>query len=115
MDFVLVAAGPFTMGWGHGDPCEAPVHQVWLSAFEIARRPVTTDEFAAYLDATGAVPPRFWREPRFSDPAQPVVGVSWDEAVAYAAWAGARLPTEAEWEKAARGGLAAAHSIFAQL
>jgi sulfatase modifying factor 1 len=108
---VEIPAGWFWMGWDDGLPSERPRHRVWLDGFAIAARPVTNAEFARYLAATGAPPPPFWAELRFADPAQPVVGVSWDEATAYCGWLTSdsgrryRLPTEAEWEKAARGGL----------
>jgi formylglycine-generating enzyme required for sulfatase activity len=108
---VEIAAGWFWMGWETGVPAEAPRHRVYVDAFAIATAPVTNAEYAAFLAASHAAPPPFWTAAGFGDPEQPVVGVSWEEAMAYCAWLAARtghphrLPTEAEWEKAARGGV----------
>ena len=95
------------MGSDDGREDERPVHRVDLDAFELGACQVTNAEYAKFVDVTGHAPPPFWQQPAFDDPSQPVVGVSWFEAVAYCAWLGARfrLPTEAEWECAARGGV----------
>ena len=105
MEFVRIPAGTFTMGWETGAPGERPPHAVTLDAFAITRTPVTNADYARYRDAVRAPAPAFWTRAGFDDPRQPVVGLSWDEAVAFATWMEARLPTEAEWERAARGGV----------
>jgi formylglycine-generating enzyme required for sulfatase activity len=98
------------MGSEGGQDCERPVHRVWIDAFQMAAAQVTNAEYERYLRATGALPPPFWKDPNFNRPAQPVAGVSWFEAVRYCEWLSGqtgrqcRLPTEAEWERAARGG-----------
>jgi len=105
VEFVRIPAGRFTMGWDAGAPAERPPHAVWVDAFALATTPATNADYARYRDAVGASAPAFWERAGFDDPRQPVVGLSWDEAAAFAAWTSARLPTEAEWERAARGGL----------
>jgi formylglycine-generating enzyme required for sulfatase activity len=98
---VLVPAGSFIMG----DDEVAPRREIYLDAFYIDRYEVTTGRYAKFLASTGSVrPPDEWDELDLNRGDElPVVGVDWNDATAYCKWAGRRLPTDAEWEKAARG------------
>ena len=103
---LLIPSGTFEMGdsFGEGLPHELPVHTVSVNAFYMDATEVTNAVYKQFLDATGHKAPDFWDDPALNAPDQPVVGVAWLDAAAYAQWAGKRLPTEAEWEYAARGG-----------
>jgi len=121
---VLIPAGEFQMG-SNTFTDEKPVHTVYVDAFYMDKYEVTNAQYAAFLNEMGkhseggrtwyaAVPPNAHIE-RIGGRYEvvgyenhPVGAVSWYGAMAYAAWAGKRLPTEAEWEKAARGGLSGA-------
>ena len=101
VEMVLIPTGEFEMGSND----EKPVHTVHLDAFYIDIYEVTNAQYRKFIQFRGHAEPEYWNNSNYNQPNQPVVGVTWYDAMAYAQWAGKRLPTEAEWEYAARGGL----------
>jgi len=130
-EMALIPSGEFSMGSSPAEidallkehpitakffESEQPQHTVSLDAFYLDKYEVTNAQYQKFMQATGHPAPKYWNEvPALGarsdfpignvNPQHPVVGVSWQDANAYCEWAGKRLPTEAEWEKAARGGL----------
>ena len=117
-EMVLVPEGEFTMGvseeqlaqiflleekWNPIFATETPSRKVYLESYYIDRYPVTNFQYRKFVEETGHREPLLWQEPLWNDSLQPVVFVGWDDAKAYAKWAGKSLPTEAQWEKAGRG------------
>jgi GWxTD domain-containing protein len=104
-DMVYVPAGMFLMGSDEMGVDEGPMQAVFCEPFFLDRHEVTNSAYKEFIDATQRTPPRHWADGMYQSGEEkyPVVGVSWYDAQAYAQWIGKRLPSETEWEKAARG------------
>jgi formylglycine-generating enzyme len=100
-DMVLVPRGEFVMG--SKEHRDEALHNVVLDAYYIDKYEVANRDYREFMKATGHAAPAYWDDPRLSKPEQPVVGVNWYDASTFCEWKGKRLPTEAEWERAAKG------------
>lgn len=98
---VHIPAGEFEMGDHHSDDC--PKHRVRLSEYWMGIYTITNEQYLKFIEETGYDPPsnNFYNKPEFFS--HPVIDINWDAAFNYACWAGCQLPTEAQWERAARG------------
>ncbi len=121
IEWIKIPAGEFTMG-SNDYKDEKPPHKVHLDEYFMAKTPVTNAQFEKFIEAGGykkkefwssvgwnwisskkRTQPSYWNDKKWNTLTHPVVGVSWYEAEAFSKWANCRLPSEAEWEKAARG------------
>jgi formylglycine-generating enzyme required for sulfatase activity len=107
MVMLNIPAGPFIMGSDNGNPDESPAHAVTLDAFWIDQTEVTNEMYkkcvisGACREPASVDVPNYYFQAPYAD--YPVINVNWNAASVYCTWAGSRLPSEAEWEKAARG------------
>ena len=101
--FVYIPGGEYLLGDKNSRNYSKPDHIVRLSPFHIGKYSITNKQYARFITDCKHPEPAFWHDPDFNSPNQPVVGVSWNDAQTFCRWAGLELPSEAQWEAAARG------------